>query len=76
MSAVDYWFASRLNDRFLFAIGFTNSEIRRERIREKILELGLADERLGNRAGQDETWRQAFERIYQHNLETGESCNA
>ena len=75
MPVSDYWFASRLNERYLF-LGTTTAEVRRERIREKILELELADERLGNRNGQDETWRQAFERIYQDNLETGESCNA
>lgn len=73
---VDYWFAHKLGDRFLF-LGYTDAAIRRERIREAILSRTLGDKRLGtNRDGVDETFRQAFERIYQHDLKTGDPIHA
>ena len=74
---IDAYFAHRLNEPHLFAIGTTGPDERRELVRQRILARGLADERLGkNREGSSETFRQAFERAYQHNLETGEPDNA
>jgi hypothetical protein len=42
----------------------------------EIIARGFSDERLGNHDGRDERWRTAFERIYQHDLETGAKLNA
>lgn len=75
--SIDQFFAHRLNEPHLFAVGLTDADTRRELVREKILARGLADEPLGkNKDGGAENWRQAFERIYQRNLETGEKINA
>lgn len=66
---VDYWFARKLGAPNLF-LGTTDENIRRDRIREEILRRGCADDRLGKnrRLGEEETFRQAFERIYDCNL--------
>lgn len=72
----DKWFADKLDYRYV-VVGRHATETRRYLIRIEILTRGIEDERLGrNRDGVDETFREAFERIYQQKLETGEAFDA
>ncbi len=52
---------------FVFA-GRTDEAIRKTRIREAIVELGIADNIIGTVAGKPETFRQCFERHYREPL--------
>lgn len=65
---IDHWFAKRLGKPNLFT-GLTDADIRRDRIREEILRQGCADDRLGkNRLGEEETFREAFARLFECDL--------
>jgi hypothetical protein len=57
------WIAKRLGDITLY-VGATNAVERRERIRDRIVKLGLAETAVGRRGGREEVWREFFERIF------------
>lgn len=65
--SVEVWLAKRLGDRALFD-GITTDDERRERIRQRILDSGIADEIAGNRGGRPETFRSLFRRLYEVEL--------
>lgn len=62
--AEERWLARRLGLQLWFNVGLSRLESRRERIREHVLEQGLADQRAGSRGGQPETFGHLFERLY------------
>lgn len=67
-AAAELWMSARLGCRERM-LGTTTTESRRAAIRERILELGLASQVAGRRAGRDETWAELFRRIYRVELE-------
>jgi hypothetical protein len=66
----EVWFVSRMREHGAPANlpdpfqGVTEPTLRRDRIREWIRELGLAQVIIGCRNGKSETYQQAFERLY------------
>jgi hypothetical protein len=67
---VENWFANRLAEhgKKIF-LGSTTFELRRQRIREAILERGVDYAIIGTKAdGKPETYAQAFERFYSEPL--------
>mgnify|MGYP001182255418 CR=1 FL=1 len=64
----DLWMARKLGDPALFA-GVTTEAERKRRVRQRIIDLGLADAEAGKRDGQPETWRALFARVFHEPLE-------
>lgn len=65
--AAELWMSAKLDCRERM-MGDTTTEMRRSAIRERILELNVADKVAGRRAGRDETWRELYRRIYRVEL--------
>jgi hypothetical protein len=59
----EHWLIRKLNRPDLFG-GITTAVERRERIRNEIIERGLASEHLGQFNGVREQWFMTFERFY------------
>lgn len=57
------WLAKKLGLRHRLFEGVTTPEIRRERVRAAIVEIG-GEVRAGSRNGVPETWARLFERLY------------
>lgn len=57
------WIANRLEAPHLF-LGVTTADIRKQRVRARIAELGAAELVAGKRDGQLETFRELFARLY------------
>lgn len=70
-----FWFLNRLGDRALYA-GVTDGAIRRDRIRDRILELGWENKKAGYYRELPQTFGECFERAFgiplspTHNEET------
>lgn len=60
---VERWIARQLGVELWRNVGVSSPETRRERIGERILELG-PETVAGRRAGQPETWGELFARVY------------
>ena len=63
----ELWLARRLPCPALFD-GITTTEERRERVRRELLDRGIADQVVGRRSGQPETWSSLFRRLYRQEL--------
>lgn len=66
---VEEWISKQLGwHRGELRFGTTDEFIRRDRIRARIIELGLADATAGRRNGEPESWRALFFRLYREDL--------
>lgn len=68
--SIELWFVRKAGCPEVFD-GDTTFELRRQRVREHVLNRGIADATAGHKNGQPMTFREAFEGVYEEALEEG-----